>query len=627
MKVSTMFWYQMPDNDTIGAVSVHEARSEQSTSMQYHVIIDLINYASAPDHLGNSCPDHSVHWQSLSPRVADAFLIRSSPDVPISALLDHFVNLYFKYFGQLWPLISPQSMDLNTLQPLLFLVLASIGSMYGDSSTRNFGTLLHNNIRPYLTVALELDDTETDFMWLAQARLLTQVAALYFGQPKAFSYAQHLGALLMAQASRMDLFTSDITDKWMTRFRLADGQLSDKDRLAIWLHLEARRRLAFGIFRAEAYMSVLLHTKPLLSMEDIDLELPMCDAVWWGDKMPAQVCLQLIEHDRKPGRGLWASDLFRIAMNRDEPLPALDSAGFELLQFGLQWPLWRLSRDPYMFQRLTGSQHGQRLSDGEDSRDSAPTSLLSETPRLADCTFTNAPPYVALSETDRLDSTFRKMQDSRDEYTRLLIALQKLEQALPSVKSFVHTERDRTNLMSGLISYHLAFLRLHAPIGNLHQIQYCLADGRGLDHILVESVKKWANSPQSRLAVERATSIWSLIAGATRKHRDERLKFNLLAFTGLHHSAVVLWVYANACESLEDVDGHVSPLILPGVEQCDAPIHVNRADSPKLIASFVKLYDLITPAKWSSFAQAASNLSAQEFPRMDRLSHLDMIHL
>ncbi|OQV10298.1 hypothetical protein CLAIMM_14318 [Cladophialophora immunda] len=116
-----------------------------------------------------------------------------------------------------------------------------------------------------------------DFMWLAQARVHSKVGALYLGQPKAFPYAQHLRELLVGHATRMDLFSAAYAETCMRRFQNVDKAITDHERLAIWFHLEGRRRLAFAIFRAETYTSVLLQKKPLVSMEDI-ADLPSCSA-------------------------------------------------------------------------------------------------------------------------------------------------------------------------------------------------------------------------------------------------------------------------------------------------------------------------------------------------------------
>lgn len=589
---------------------------DEPYARQLVVINELTAYSFLPNNSREQNPDRSMFWNSMSLKVATAFNESSEQQLPGISTLQHFIDLYFKHFGPLWPLLTFQNLKVNHLHPALYLVLTSIGAMYGGTAACNYGAMIHNSIRTQLTIAFELDDLEGDFLWLAQARLLTQVAALYFGQPKAFSYAQHLGALLVAQARRMDLFSAAHAQNAEATFRHLSGSSPDSNRLGIWLHLEARRRLAFGIFRGDTYTSVLLHVKPLVSMEEIDLELPSCDTVWRAEKMPTQVCLYLIEHDRTPSRDMRASDIYRVALDPNEALPPLDPAGHELLLFGLQWPMWRFSRDQKVFERLTGQERDclvqqQDVADSPDSMiRSTATENTGSTSRNSNMQSTSTTKF----EVEHLDGSSRRMLDLASEYRRFMAALRKWELALPLVKGFVHTDGDRSSLLSSLILYHVGYLRLYAPVGDLHQIQYRLADNRPLDDALLRSVRQWANSDRGRLAAERACSIWCLITAESRKAQAQRVRFNLLAFTGLHHGAVLLWSYAGARDLSSDLQSGRLPLSLDMLDNPLSTTLVTRAESSKILGSFVRLYDLISPARWSSLAKAANNLANQDFP-------------
>lgn len=601
-----------PHHSNISIGSLNQEGAATSRENQRIVIQDLVAFASAPLYETRSYQSRAGFWEEASAKVALAFGLPSDREQSTSPALYYFCTKYAGHFGPLWPLLSPQTLDFDALHPLLFLVLTSIGSMYCGSNASNYGAMMHASIRSSLTMALELEDDESDLVWLAQARLLTQVAALYFGQPKAFTYAQHLGALLVAQARRMDLFSAAHSAQTIQRFHQMKGIASDQERLAVWLQFETRRRLAFGIFRGDSYTSVLLHTKPLVSMEEIDLQLPMCDAVWRSEKMPASLCLQMLEHDQTPGRELWASDIFRIAMDQNEPLPPLDPAGQELLMFGLQYPLWRFSKDQEMFARLTGD-HEDPIDYGASTAFPKHTAAFITT-RCSDLgrmDLRHPSKSATESEAHHLDSTVRRMENLRQERRRLLSALEKWERCLPLVKTFVRTNLDRSSLMSGLILFHLGYLRLHVPLEDLHQIQYRLADNRVVEDDLVTAVRKWANSRQGRLAAERACSIWTIIERESQVAKSKRVSFNLLAFIGLHHSAVLLWAYAGAHDSTVPSDLDESPLVLEGSDT----IIVNESQSTKMLSSFVELYDRISPARWSSFAKAASTLSRKQFPQ------------
>ncbi|KPI35940.1 uncharacterized protein AB675_10461 [Cyphellophora attinorum] len=242
---------------------------EASLALQRNIVIeDLTSYAVAGFSNPFTSNRHGEHWSSKSTMICESFNIDLSPQ---QTAMEHFMDLYLVHFWPLWPVLAKQELDIDTLHPLLCLVLVSIGAMYGGSGSVTFGSMMHSKTRTYLTMGFELDHDDEDFTWLAQARLYTQVAALYFGQAKAFTYAQHLGALLIAQARRMGLYSADLYERAHQSFELLRSTQRSHERLAIWLQLEGRRRLAFGVFRADTYTSVLLDTPPLLSMEELDL--------------------------------------------------------------------------------------------------------------------------------------------------------------------------------------------------------------------------------------------------------------------------------------------------------------------------------------------------------------------
>ncbi|KAJ6282729.1 hypothetical protein J3E71DRAFT_380240, partial [Bipolaris maydis] len=574
---------------------------------QYRVIQDMVTYACGNSSQPSSETNRTMFWQHASTQIAAAFELLEPQEQGSRPALFRFYESYGEHFGPLWPLLSPRNLDIDALHPLLFLVLTSIGAMYCGENACNYGAMAHASIRRTLTMPLELEDDDQDFIWLAQARLLTQVTALYFGQSKAFTYAHHLGALLVAQARRMDLFSSKPSGFLLRKFHQMEGVASDDDRLSVWLQLEARRRLAFGIFRVDTYTSVLLHTKPLVSLEEIDLQLPMCDSVWRSDQMPASLCLQMIKFDQTPGRHLWASDIYRIAMDQHESLPPLDPVGQELLLFGLQYPIWRFSKDQELFTRLVGSDEflaniaspAQSLE--SPNMNASPSSM--HRPRQ--------PSRGAIdAEAHQLDSATRSMEDLMHERKQLNSALEKWERNLALVKTFVRTNLDRSILMSCLLLFHLGFLRLNAPLEELHQIQYRLADNRVVDDSTITAVRTWARSRKGRAVAERACSLRNIIARESKVPESRRVLFNLLAFIGLHHGAVILWAYSESRATGNPAEPQQSPLVL----ESEDPIYVDTVDSRKILSSYVELYDRVSPAQWSSFAKAADKLSSKKFP-------------
>jgi hypothetical protein len=92
---------------------------------------------------------------------------------------------------------------------------------------------------------------------------------------------KHLGALLVAQSRRLNLFEEP-------SHRILDAleqplQDHQEAQLARWRNLELRKRLAYGIMRADVYTSVLLNSRPLLSCEEIYLTLPQSERLYHND--------------------------------------------------------------------------------------------------------------------------------------------------------------------------------------------------------------------------------------------------------------------------------------------------------------------------------------------------------
>ncbi|KIX92751.1 uncharacterized protein Z520_11603 [Fonsecaea multimorphosa CBS 102226] len=610
------------ENHTVQEIRPQSLATQQTAtprSSRCQVVRDLVAFASGPQSHVRRNADCASSWQLMSPKVAEAFDIPVEKGVSASSTLYRFYGLYCANFGPLWPLLSPQNTEADALHPLLFLTLTSIGSMYGGPAASNFGAMMHARIRVSLCAVLDFDDAEADSLWLAQARLLTQVAALYFGQPKAFSYSQHLGTILIAQARRMDLFSAKPAENFIAKFYRLKGVASDQERLSIWLQVEARRRLAFGIFRADTYTSVLLHTRPLVLLEEIDLEFPMCDAVWRGERMPPSLCLQMIERERTPGRQMRASDIYRIAIDKHEDAVPLDPCGQELLMFGLQYQAWRFSHDQKMFARLT-DDHTQQFDELNDEQLRGVESTASKPPPP---THPARSPFQASTrglEIHSIDSASRTMADLKYERDRLIAALDKWQRALSLVKALARTELDRSSLLSSLIIYHLVHLCLHAPLQDIHQIQYVQADNRVVGHDLVTELHRWANSRRGRLAAERACIIWALIAREAQITDDgKRVRFNLLAFAGLHHAAVLLWAYVGAHDFDRDHDAGNAPLMLEAHSASKPAIPVDQSHCAEMMNSFVELYDRISPARWSSFAKVASRLATQRSPVNQRI--------
>ncbi|KAK3074169.1 hypothetical protein LTR53_003639 [Teratosphaeriaceae sp. CCFEE 6253] len=519
-------------------------------------------------------------------------------------ILHHFLGLYMDNFNPLWPMVSKWRFDIERFHPILFLTMASIGAMYGTDNSRIFGSSMHQRLRRLLAAALfDLEGPDGDLAWLAQARVLTQVHALYFGQRKAFSYAQHLGSILVAQARRMNLFQESrlAKDRWP-----CNDTTASQDRCTRWMSQEARRRLAYGIMRADVYTSVLLDTRPFLSPDEIRLTLPRGNNIWHNSQQfsPAELSIaQQMEDDRTSP--LLTCDAVSIAMDPAERLPDLDAVGYETLMFGFQDCIWRFAHDPELFQRLTG--RGKTTCSDIDTHSSPPTETnafrhwTEGTEDSAESARFNDEQTSTQGAADHVGQLHRRMSALKSAADQLCEVLADWERRVTAARLSRHFAQNRDTLMSSLLLYHLSMLRLNTPLQDLHHVAYGASGVHDLDWSVTQTVRTWCDSGRAKVATRHALSIWTLIRQELRRASGERAKFNLLGFLSLHPSAVVLWAAAQT----QDLEQYRQ------LRSCAGDSLVNARD---ILEDFARLFDGLGPLGGSSFKLAALRLSVQRFP-------------
>jgi hypothetical protein len=208
-----------------GLVRANEEGLIPSSSVDDHPIIpadpnivlaeqvdELIDYATKSSSESESRTTRISHWRTVSRRL-QTILCPDHLQTDQDSHLMHEVILsdYMPKFNRLWPMFSRYQFDPDTLNPILYLVLVSIGSMYGSVPQKHFGTLLHTRLRRLLAgSSFDLETPEGDMVWLAHARLLTQVQGLYFGQKQGFSYAQVCTAKLVDISHRLLILSSTL---------------------------------------------------------------------------------------------------------------------------------------------------------------------------------------------------------------------------------------------------------------------------------------------------------------------------------------------------------------------------------------------------------------------------------
>lgn len=382
---------------------------------------------------------------------------------------------------------------------------------------------------------------------------------------------------------------------------------SATERCAYWTALEGRRRLAFGIMRADVFTSVLLDSRPFLSPLEIKLTIPRAAEVWHNfNHLPDEELAIAQQVEERRLRGRYICDLVSIALHQADCLPALDAAGFEMLMFGLQDSVWRFVHDPSLFVRLTGENldipvsgasskpartaANGRVRDFSSTRRDPPSPCLSSDSEGSD---------VLGERSDRIGLITCQMNGLKDEFKRLCAALTDWMARFDAARvdsQFVHS---RDTLMSSLLLYELSLLRLSAPLQDLHHVAYGPADVT-LDPSTLDRIRRWTQTDSAIDARRSASGILSLIEQELRRTTSSRARFNLLAFCSLHHAAVVVWTLDHA----ERQKARAS------LQHSDVHEHIPA----ETLRKCAHLFDGLTPLGGSSFKQAALRLSAHPFP-------------
>ena len=140
-----------------------------------NVVENLVAYAAGSAFTPDDRTIRRRYWESISLQIAEIFGApneRSSSD-PRRTLYE-LVETYLDKFNVLWPLLNHEQLDPDTHHPILFLVVTSIGAMFGQEVQREYGSLMHQRLRRLLCASLyDLEGPGDGFSpscWVATGR-------------------------------------------------------------------------------------------------------------------------------------------------------------------------------------------------------------------------------------------------------------------------------------------------------------------------------------------------------------------------------------------------------------------------------------------------------------------------
>ncbi|KEF54114.1 uncharacterized protein A1O9_09909 [Exophiala aquamarina CBS 119918] len=551
-------------------------------SNQKALVKELVNYAITAADIQPG--ERRRNWESVSTEIHAVFRLPKSQNSE-DCILFQMVHLYKENLLPLWPMICEKDLeDPSNLHPVLFLVAVSAGAMYLDQNASVFGKMMHMCLRTSLiTSFIEKEITELDTIWLAQARTTIQVVALYFGQGLELTYAQHLGAVLVTQSRRMNLFKRSVAEEF-------SGASTPEEQIEAWILAETRRRVAFGIVRADVFLSLLLNCPPSISADELEIGLPYPDHLWLSiGKLSPQELLAALERERMKRNETLFCDLIRIILDHDEALLNMEPRDYELVLFGLQQQVWKFSHDPDMFQRLIG--HPWQEEGFVEPLDMDINLVFSDS---------------AVQPRDHLQVSHREMRDLVLDRRRLSKALEKWTQSFNASRSRPGFNKDRASILSSLLLFHIYHLQLNACLDVLHHIADRRCNKMSIDHKRLQTAIRWAHNTQARNAVNHASKILSLLENEARLNPYKTARYTVLSFIGLYHSSVVLWT----CFGASKPSGQLS-----FVPYNDIPNDYHYSRSHEILMSIVFLYQRLKRMSWDTFSGSVRRLSCHHFPR------------
>lgn len=376
-----------------------------------------------------------------------------------------------------------------------------------------------------------------------------------------------------------------------------------------WKHAETRKRLAFGILRADVFTSVLLNTAPLLSFEEMNLTLPCSEDLWHNRHgLPLSALSIMAGTESRQRAHHIISDTVRILLDQSEKLPEMGIGGYELSLFCLQSPVWKFSHDPEVFTRLTGKPwnvthtHDTSAAPKDLTLSSQPSPMRPSLPSTHFDTSTG-------SSRDALGQIHRVMRSLCNDRERVTHALQDWYNGFTTLRQTPASLDHRDSLMSSLLLWHTLNLQLEAPLQHLHDISYRTTEQRTIDRGVVNLVQKWAQSDNAVAAARRSCTICGTISDELKRASENRACFNFLAFSSLHHVGVILWTVTQATEDIQRASEFA-------VDEGQSIFRAKLAhrDVTGLLQLCANLLRSLSPLGGASFGLVAERLTICAFP-------------
>ncbi|KAJ5374130.1 hypothetical protein N7517_006136 [Penicillium concentricum] len=230
----------------------------------------------------------SAHMQSpmnrgISPATPTSTLNNS--DFPPAEVLDMALDLFFRLFNPLLPLVHQPTFSAKKARPSLLYVMTLVGmTLLGTRGTtafvyRNFSGALGKVTAEFARCSMGLEGASGTMTLFATALLLINLAGLT-GEKVYLEQCQPLYINVMSVAQRHGLFSA--TEGQSLDMTLFETVPDIDTRWKAWSKVESTKRIIIGLLLLDSWYSSFLSTGPIAVPDPIQLTLPCSESLFYA---------------------------------------------------------------------------------------------------------------------------------------------------------------------------------------------------------------------------------------------------------------------------------------------------------------------------------------------------------
>ncbi|KAL7269183.1 hypothetical protein RUND412_008163 [Rhizina undulata] len=228
----------------------------------------------------------------------------NSNKFPTTKMIHEFIDLYFKNFHAIIPMIHKPTFTLEKSPTIILVAMASIGASYSKmEGSKVYANMLSELCKKTLAWMAEHDGDSARTPFYLAALCLQNVYALGSGSHRLYDYADVSRSFLIGNARRTGLFcgtsspppssspsapgspTISNTNQRYCPFTCEElfFQASPEEveaQWAQWRKKEEFKRLAWAIFEYDCSFSTLSNRRGAITLNDISTRMPCSEALW-----------------------------------------------------------------------------------------------------------------------------------------------------------------------------------------------------------------------------------------------------------------------------------------------------------------------------------------------------------